>query len=76
MAYSVRNGYATIAYCAHRRCSTGYSARAHQIAQPMWRLGIAAHWLEMASMVPLSKDQNPPISDSESRNSYWLSLAP
>ena len=55
---TVATGYATTRTRAHHERTWGHSANAPHSAQAQWRLGIAAYWLEMASIVSLSNDQN------------------
>src|SRR3954452_18243069 len=70
MQNSVASGYRTSRNRAQRRRISGHRAQVHHNDQPMWRLGMAAYWLEILATVPESNDHKPPTSASVSVNPY------
>tara|TARA_B100001758_G_C18355296_1_gene582355 strand:- start:1 stop:162 length:162 start_codon:yes stop_codon:yes gene_type:complete len=44
----VATGYSQISQRLHKDLNTGANATEHQAAQAKWRLGMAAHWFEIA----------------------------
>ena len=66
MVNKVRAGYNTTASFTQRLRASGKMPNATHDAQPIWREGIAAYWLEAWAIAPELKSQGPPNSSNVS----------